>query len=150
MAMQEMGELEGSDSFRITGARNSVCDDTWWLFFFSSRRRHTRFDCDWSSDVCSSDLGPQCLSRLAAISEQAREMALDLHLRMVSSLGKRAASSQHCRSNFRVVTDGLGQCRCRKPFQLRMQRVGKNQSRSLEQSRHHSAERVSRRDTRFV
>src|SRR2546430_4445610 len=25
------------------------------LFFFSSRRRHTRFDCDWSSDVCSSD-----------------------------------------------------------------------------------------------
>src|SRR5256886_9490497 len=30
--------------------------------FFSSRRRHTIFDCDWSSDVCSSDLvltGPQ-------------------------------------------------------------------------------------------
>src|SRR2546430_15955341 len=26
------------------------------LFFFSSRRRHTRFDCDWSSDVCSSEL----------------------------------------------------------------------------------------------
>src|SRR5256886_9646589 len=25
------------------------------VFFFSSRRRHTRFDCDWSSDVCSSD-----------------------------------------------------------------------------------------------
>src|SRR5256886_13152586 len=28
-------------------------------FFFSSRRRHTRFDCDWSSDVCSSDLPPE-------------------------------------------------------------------------------------------
>src|SRR2546430_12279783 len=27
-----------------------------FIFFFSSRRRHTRFDCDWSSDVCSSDL----------------------------------------------------------------------------------------------
>src|SRR6266567_8277178 len=27
-----------------------------FMFFFSSRRRHTRFDCDWSSDVCSSDL----------------------------------------------------------------------------------------------
>src|SRR5207237_2793393 len=26
------------------------------VFFFSSRRRHTRFKCDWSSDVCSSDL----------------------------------------------------------------------------------------------
>src|SRR5450631_3977217 len=25
-------------------------------FFFSSRRRHTRLTCDWSSDVCSSDL----------------------------------------------------------------------------------------------
>src|SRR2546430_7799456 len=29
------------------------------VFFFSSRRRHTRFDCDWSSDVCSSDLTAQ-------------------------------------------------------------------------------------------
>src|SRR5688572_180072 len=29
-----------------------------FFFFFSSRRRHTRFDCDWSSDVCSSDLNP--------------------------------------------------------------------------------------------
>src|SRR6266480_81394 len=29
----------------------------WFLFFFfSSRRRHTRLTCDWSSDVCSSDL----------------------------------------------------------------------------------------------
>src|SRR5207247_3865593 len=27
------------------------------LFFFSSRRRHTRSTRDWSSDVCSSDLG---------------------------------------------------------------------------------------------
>src|SRR2546421_8746479 len=28
----------------------------WCFFFFSSRRRHTRSDRDWSSDVCSSDL----------------------------------------------------------------------------------------------
>src|SRR2546426_4521370 len=26
------------------------------LFFFTSRRRHTRLQGDWSSDVCSSDL----------------------------------------------------------------------------------------------
>src|SRR5260370_16646977 len=26
------------------------------LVFITSRRRHTRFKCDWSSDVCSSDL----------------------------------------------------------------------------------------------
>src|SRR6478672_5690925 len=33
--------------------------DTGWItltFFFSSRRRHTRSERDWSSDVCSSDL----------------------------------------------------------------------------------------------
>src|SRR4029453_16227154 len=29
-----------------------------WWYFFSSRRRHTRSLCDWSSDVCSSDLSP--------------------------------------------------------------------------------------------
>src|SRR2546430_17399457 len=32
------------------------CTVFFCFFFFSSRRRHTRFDCDWSSDVCSSDL----------------------------------------------------------------------------------------------
>src|SRR5256885_10977940 len=30
---------------------------TCYFFFFSSRRRHTRLQGDWSSDVCSSDLG---------------------------------------------------------------------------------------------
>src|SRR2546430_2360610 len=40
------------------------------VFFFSSRRRHTRFDCDWSSDVCSSDLtypNPFGLSQLGGV-----------------------------------------------------------------------------------
>src|SRR5256884_4605976 len=35
------------------------------IFFFSSRRRHTRCSRDWSSDVCSSDLGT-CSSRKSA------------------------------------------------------------------------------------
>src|SRR3712207_7264615 len=39
-------------------------------FFFSSRRRHTRYWRDWSSDVCSSDLGldtghPEFVGRVA-------------------------------------------------------------------------------------
>src|SRR5438876_644758 len=34
------------------------------LFFFSSRRRHTRWTGDWSSDVCSSDLGRHRLDEL--------------------------------------------------------------------------------------
>src|SRR4029434_11317068 len=31
--------------------------------FFSSRRRNTRFKCDWSSDVCSSDLATELRSQ---------------------------------------------------------------------------------------
>src|SRR5256886_9922696 len=38
-----------------------------FFFFFSSRRRHTRFDCDWSSDVCSSDLIERWIRRVMAI-----------------------------------------------------------------------------------
>src|SRR2546427_2615131 len=40
----------------IRARRGAKCYDRRFRFFFSSRRRHTRFDCDWSSDVCSSDL----------------------------------------------------------------------------------------------
>src|SRR2546430_11806743 len=43
-------------------------------FFFSSRRRHTRFDCDWSSDVCSSDLSAP---RKGADTEQPVEITLE-------------------------------------------------------------------------
>src|SRR5207237_10438930 len=38
----------------VQGCRDSLHSAR--VFFFSSRRRHTRFKCDWSSDVCSSDL----------------------------------------------------------------------------------------------
>src|SRR2546430_13842479 len=41
------------------------------FFFFSSRRRHTRFDCDWSSDVCSSDLASSSKSALDELKEDA-------------------------------------------------------------------------------
>src|SRR5205807_5860159 len=34
----------------------SIIDALSLFFFFSSRRRHTRLQGDWSSDVCSSDL----------------------------------------------------------------------------------------------
>src|SRR6266853_5931643 len=42
------------------------------FFFFSSRRRHTRFDCDWSSDVCSSDLDPRRLHGVTLYRETER------------------------------------------------------------------------------
>src|SRR5256885_11054272 len=41
------------------------------FFFFSSRRRHTRLQGDWSSDVCSSDLGA---ARRIGITAKAREV----------------------------------------------------------------------------
>src|SRR5256886_7704854 len=45
------------------------------FFFFSSRRRHTRFDCDWSSDVCSSDLVARAL-----VPRGSRNAWAELHL----------------------------------------------------------------------
>src|SRR5689334_24671385 len=43
------------------------------MFFFSSIRRHTRWNCDWSSDVCSSDLSiTRCGSGQNAKNQQTR------------------------------------------------------------------------------
>src|SRR5438046_5622271 len=41
------------------------------FFFFSSRRRHTRLVSDWSSDVCSSDLGDMIRGRKLVPIEEA-------------------------------------------------------------------------------
>src|SRR5256886_5993476 len=51
--------------------------------FFSSRRRHTRFDCDWSSDVCSSDLPRQKLA-----SERRRVRCFGSVIRSVGASGE--------------------------------------------------------------
>src|SRR2546426_5382196 len=40
---------DGIRDYKVTGVQTCA-------FFFSSRRRHTRLQGDWSSDVCSSDL----------------------------------------------------------------------------------------------
>src|SRR2546430_7395599 len=51
-----------------------------YSFFFSSRRRHTRFDCDWSSDVCSSDLPARSVN------------ARDLHADAIAKSQRRSAA----------------------------------------------------------
>src|SRR5450432_4390426 len=43
---------------QCTATHTAKCIRNFIVFFFSSRRRHTRSDRDWSSDVCSSDLKP--------------------------------------------------------------------------------------------
>src|SRR5438034_7802287 len=75
-----------------------------FFFFFSSRRRHTRSLCDWSSDVCSSDLhvlDPRTgrpvrvmaqvtvLARSAAVAEAASTALLVLGRSSVATLAAR-------------------------------------------------------------
>src|SRR6266850_4409596 len=48
-----------------------------FFFFFSSRRRHTRLQGDWSSDVCSSDLG-HAEDENSSIGERNEGSAVDL------------------------------------------------------------------------
>src|SRR5437588_9541872 len=68
-----------------------------FFFFFSSRRRHTRSLCDWSSDVCSSDLGDQAEQPETSGVSQSGEAAGQLaSFRFIERLGedRRAAIIQ--------------------------------------------------------
>src|SRR5260370_7858932 len=60
--------------------------------FFSSRRRHTRFKCDWSSDVCSSDLhsAEEASQAFFSAAQQENERAL---LDILGPAGKEVISS---------------------------------------------------------
>src|SRR5438132_13973978 len=59
-----------------------------YVFFFSSRRRHTRSLCDWSSDVCSSDLGVRVAQVLVKVADHAAA-----HLQQVAA-GSRAQAAR--------------------------------------------------------
>src|SRR2546430_7578985 len=66
------------------------------FFFFSSRRRHTRFDCDWSSDVCSSDL----CSVVAVLESQAVPVHGRVEVAVVGDVdGDRCADRKSTRLN---------------------------------------------------
>src|SRR5256886_10745151 len=84
------------------------------FFFFSSRRRHTRFDCDWSSDVCSSDLNTiylrfchadyhkgAALAELARLIDVPREniFAAGDHHNDISMLNGQVAAMPACPAN---------------------------------------------------
>src|SRR5256886_13671460 len=80
-----------------------------YFFFFSSRRRHTRFDCDWSSDVCSSDLV------LAGAIQSVEELApgrvkfvMGTGYTSASTIGRRAATLAEMRECLRTVRALLG------------------------------------------
>src|SRR5256885_11874271 len=61
---KQNGGMIGYDEFFSTCKRHGI-----FLFFFSSRRRHTRLQGDWSSDVCSSDLVTPAPDSLATSSK---------------------------------------------------------------------------------
>src|SRR5689334_24183227 len=76
-------------------------------FFFSSGRRHTRWNCDWSSDVCSSDLTstrtrgpPSCPGRNSRLRRAGQPP--DPYEAVLP------AADQHVRRSVAVVEDALG------------------------------------------
>src|SRR2546430_5606317 len=76
------------------------------LFFFSSRRRHTRFDCDWSSDVCSSDLNRGPVP--AGFGGHSRLLLLEFAARVLAAQEKgiRNYVRQNVRQNHKGGTKG--------------------------------------------
>src|SRR2546430_8983833 len=93
-----------------------------FFFFFSSRRRHTRFDCDWSSDVCSSDLAMhRALNGIVASNGSA-----DLSAALALAAGAARAGEQ---SRANLFSDGNVQplhaaFANRLPFPIEYHRVG--------------------------
>src|SRR2546427_12876569 len=70
-----------------------------FFFFFSSRRRHTRFDCDWSSDVCSSDLLAPRMERTSAWAEPGHFRMDAKCLGITRTLFDEAGGALHRKSN---------------------------------------------------
>src|SRR2546426_6814257 len=69
------------------------------FFFFSSRRRHTRLQGDWSSDVCSSDLrGPPCTGRIRRGSSLSTSRRSPSRSRVSSRRGRSARRRRSRRS----------------------------------------------------
>src|SRR5689334_24686498 len=74
-------------------------DDAQKLYdvFFSSRRRHTRWNCDWSSDVCSSDL---CWWRRDLVWVQALEYAATRRRHRTPPRSEERRVGKECRSRW--------------------------------------------------
>src|SRR5256885_1291925 len=69
------------------------------FFFFSSRRRHTRLQGDWSSDVCSSDLRQQDLDYECCSSESLRRGPIRSASRAKARESSRRRSRRDARSS---------------------------------------------------
>src|SRR5256885_5712975 len=85
------------------------------FFFFSSRRRHTRLQGDWSSDVCSSDLllfddfGSATGGAVFYISQPDRKLSFGVH---EGSLGRRSGNRRSS-AGTPHFGQGIGRASCR-------------------------------------
>src|SRR5690606_39804204 len=70
--------------------------------FFSSRRRHTRFSRDWSSDVCSSDLGA-----LIALWQRVVKRGLDLFVLTTCFVAAEVGQHMHLDPLLLMLAAGL-------------------------------------------
>src|SRR2546421_7961026 len=79
-----------------------------FFFFFSSRRRHTRSDRDWSSDVCSSDLEGRAMlyadrvtgSMQRALDEMSRRREVQLAYNEQHGRSEERRVGKECRSRW--------------------------------------------------
>src|SRR3712207_7967115 len=99
-----------------SGNRLEVVLNLW--FFFSSRRRHTRYWRDWSSDVCSSDLGTAFAAGRAFGDGPTDEDRLDLIQGFVDVSAPVAGGRATLRAGRQEVTLGssrleIGRASCR-------------------------------------
>src|SRR5690242_20789224 len=93
------------------------------FFFFSSRRRHTRLTCDWSSDVCSSDLtvNSGAIDPLREIAAVCREH--DVWLHVDGSYGGPAVLTDRYRPELEAIA--LADSLALDPHRSEERRVGK-------------------------
>src|SRR5205807_4648746 len=68
------------------------------VFFFSSRRRHTRLQGDWSSDVCSSDLRRKMARWLMSCDNSRTPMISPPPGRMMNERSEERRVGKECRS----------------------------------------------------
>src|SRR2546427_7616514 len=85
------------------------------FFFFSSRRRHTRFDCDWSSDVCSSDLALTLNAERQSEVLQAQLCAQNelVRMRLSRQMPPVGDNSLTCEQGGRQLQVQIGRASCR-------------------------------------